>query len=161
VAKIIEAIRCERWQWTPVKRILIDKPKGGKRPLGLPVWSDTVVQDIVRSILEAYYAPQFSTYSHGCRPQRGCHTALHEVGETWTGTKWFIAGDITGCFDTIDHAILMTILREHIQDHRFLRLIEGALKAGYCEEWTYHPARSGSAQGGRVSPRLSHISMDR
>src|SRR5215475_16183818 len=54
VAAIIGAIRYEQWQWTPVKRVLIDKPKGGKRPLGLPVWSDKVVQDIIRSILEAY-----------------------------------------------------------------------------------------------------------
>ena len=161
VAKILEAIRDERWQWTPVKRVFIDKPKGGKRPLGLPVWSDKVVQDIIRSILEAYYEPQFSTYSHGFRPKRGCHTALNEVVETWMGSQWFIEGDIKGCFDNIDHAILMNILRENIQDNRFLRLIEGALKAGYCEEWTFHPSLSGSPQGGIVSPILSNISMNR
>ena len=161
VAKMIEAIRDERWPWTPVKRLLIDKPTGGKRPLGLPVWSEKVVQDIVRSMLEAYDEPQCSTYSHGCRPKRGGHTALHEVGETWTGTKWCIEGDIKGCFDHIDHAILMTILRENIQDHRFLRLIAGALKAGYCEAWTYHPSRSGRPQGGIVSPMLSNSDMDR
>jgi len=160
-AKIIEAIRYERWHWTPVKRILRDKPTGGKRPLGLPVWSEKVVQDLVRSILEAYDEPQCSTYSHGCRPKRGCHTALHEVGETWTGTKWCIEGDIKGCFDPLAHAILRNILRENIQDNRFLRLIEGALKAGYCEAWTYHPALSGSPHGGIVSPMLSNIDMDR
>jgi retron-type reverse transcriptase len=99
VAAIIVAIRYERWQWTPVKRALIDKPNGGKRPLGLPVWSDKVVQDIVRSILEAYYEPQFSNHSHGFRPHRGCHTALKEIDEIWQGTKWFIEGDIKGCFD--------------------------------------------------------------
>jgi len=161
VATILEAIRDERWQWTPVKRVFIDKPKGGKRPLGLPVWSDKVVQDIIRSILEAYYEPQFSTYSHGFRPNRGCHTALNEVVETWMGSKWFIEGDIKGCFDNIDHAILMNILRENIQDNRFLRLIEGALKAGYCEAWTFHPSLSGSPQGGIVSPILSNIYMNR
>jgi retron-type reverse transcriptase len=99
VAAIIVAIRDERWQWTPVKRVLIDKPKGGKRPLGLPVWSDKVVQDIIRSILEAYYEPQFSKHSHGFRPKRGCHTALKEIDEVWQGTKWFIEGDIKGCLD--------------------------------------------------------------
>ena len=161
VAAIIVAIRDERWQWTPVKRVLIDKPKGGKRPLGLPVWSDKVVQDIIRSILEAYYEPQFSNHSHGFRPKRGCHTALKEIDEVWQGTKWFIEGDIKGCFDNIDHTTLMNILRENIQDNRFLRLIEGALKAGYCEEWKYHPSLSGSPQGGIVSPILSNIYMDR
>ena len=92
---------------------------------------------------------------------RGCHTALTEIHETWIGTKWFIEGDIKGCFDNIDHHILMNILRENIHDNRFLRLIEGALKAGYCEEWTYHPSLSGSPQGGIVSPILSNIYMDR
>src|SRR5256712_2171372 len=161
IAKIIEAIRYERWQWTPVKRVLIDKPKGGKRPLGLPIWPDKVVQDIIRSILEAYYEPQFSTHSHGFRPKRGCHTALDDIEETCTGTKWFIEGAIKGCFDNIEHTILMNILRENIQDNRFLRLIEGALKAGYCEDWKYHPSLSGSPQGGIVSPILSNIYMDR
>jgi retron-type reverse transcriptase len=65
IAKIIEAIRQEKWHWTPVRRVLKDKPKGGKRPLGMPIWSDKVGQDIVRSLLEAYYEPQFSTHSHG------------------------------------------------------------------------------------------------
>ena len=88
------------------------------------MWSDKVVQDIIRSILEAYYEPQFSTYSHGFRPKRGCHTALNEVAKTWMGPKWFIEGDIKGCFDNIDHAILMNILRENLQDNRFLRLME-------------------------------------
>lgn len=161
MAKMIEAIRYERWHWTPGKRILRDKATGGKRPLGLPVWAEKVVQDIVRSMLEASYEPQCSTYSHGCRPKRGCHTALHEVGATWTGPKWFIAGDSKGYCDTIDHAILMHILREHSQDNRFLRLIEGALQAGDGEAWTDHPALRGRSQGGRVSPRLSNISMDR
>ncbi len=161
IAKIIEAIRQEKWQWTPVRRVLKDKPKGGKRPLGMPIWSDKVGQDIVRSLLEAYYEPQFSTHSHGFRPKRGCQTALTEIHNIWVGTKWFIEGDIKGCFENIDHTILMHILQENIHDNRFLRLIEGALKAGYCEEWTYHPSLSGSPQGGIVSPILSNIYMDR
>jgi group II intron reverse transcriptase/maturase len=161
IAKIIEAIRYERWQWTPVRRVEIPKSNGKMRPLGMPTWSDKMVQEVIRSILEAYYEPQFSRHSHGFRPKRGCQTALTEIRNTWTGTKWFIEGDIKGCFDNIDHSILMHILREKIQDNRFLRLIEGALKAGYCEEWTYHPSLSGCPQGGIVSPILSNIYMDR
>src|SRR5215831_13281550 len=152
IDRVIEAIRFERWTWPPSRRVYIDKPKGGKRPLGMPDWSPKVVQDVIRSILEAYYEPQFARHSHGFRPKRGCHTALIDIHETWKGTKWFIEGDIKGCFDNIDHHTLTHILRENIHDNRFLRLIEGALKAGYCEEWTYHPSLSGSPQGGIISP---------
>jgi len=161
IDQVIEIIRCERWKWPPVRRVLIDKPQGGKRPLGIPDWSPKVVQDIVRSILEAYYEPQFSDHSHGFRPKRGCQSALTKIHNTWNGTKWFIEGDIKGCFDNIDHHILMNILRENIHDNRFLRLIEGALKAGYCEDWIYHPSLSGSPQGGIVSPILSNIYLDK
>jgi group II intron reverse transcriptase/maturase len=161
IAKIIEAIRQEKWQWTPVRRILKEKPTGGKRPLGMPIWSAKVGQDIVRSLLEAYYEPQCSPHSHGCRPHRGCQTALTEIHNVWVGTQWFIEGDIKGCCENIDHTILMHILQENIHDNRFLRLIEGALKAGYCEAWTSHPSLSGSPQGGIVSPILSNIYLDR
>lgn len=161
IDRVIEAIRYERWKWPPARRVYIDKPKGGKRPLGIPDWSPKVVQDIVRSILEAYYEPQFSDHSHGFRPKRGCQSALTKIHNTWNGTKWFIEGDIKGCFDNIDHHILMHILRKKIHDNRFLRLIEGALKAGYCEDWNFHPSLSGTPQGGIVSPILSNIYMDR
>ena len=99
IDRVIDAIRHERWKWPPVRRTYVEKPKGGKRPLGMPDWSPKVVQEIVRSILEAYYEPQFSEHSHGFRPRRGCHTALTEIQKQWTGTKWVIEGDIKGCFD--------------------------------------------------------------
>jgi retron-type reverse transcriptase len=62
------------------------------RPLGVPSWSDKLLQEVVRSLLEAYYEPQFSPCSHGFRPRHGCHTALTAIQETWTGTRWFIEG---------------------------------------------------------------------
>jgi group II intron reverse transcriptase/maturase len=151
IAKITEAVRFERWHWTPVRRIEIPKSNGKTRPLGIPTWSDKLLQEVIRSILEAYYEPQFSRHSHGFRSNRGCQTALNEIHETWSGTKWFIEGDIKGCFDNIDHSILMQILRENIHDNRFLRLVDGLLKAGYCEEWKFHPSYSGTPQGGIVT----------
>src|SRR5205807_2580731 len=90
-----------------------------------------------------------------------CHTALREIFHTWTGTRWFIEGDIKGCFDNIDHTVSLSIIREKIHDNRFSILVENLLKAGYLEEWDYRPTLSGTPQGGIVSPLLANISMDR
>jgi retron-type reverse transcriptase len=100
---LIEALRYERFQWLPARRTYIPKRNGKKRPLGMPVWTDKLVQEVLRLILEAYYEPQFSTHSHGFRPGRGPHTALREIYHKWNGTVWFIEGDISQCFDTLDH----------------------------------------------------------
>src|SRR3954464_14554716 len=88
---IIDAVRQERYRWTPVRRVYSEKKHSTKkRPLGIPSWSDKLLQEVIRLILEAYYEPQFSSSSHGFRPNRGCHTALTEIYQKWTGTTWFI-----------------------------------------------------------------------
>jgi group II intron reverse transcriptase/maturase len=162
IGRIIDALRHETYRWLPVRRIYIEK-KGSmkKRPLGLPTWSDKLLQEAMRLILEAYYEPQFSPASHGFRPSRGCHTALDEIYHRWVGTKWFVEGDIVRCFDSLDHSVLLSILSEKIHDGRFLRLIGNLLQAGHLEDWRYSATLSGSPQGSVLSPILSNIYLDR
>jgi group II intron reverse transcriptase/maturase len=162
IQAIIEKLRKEQFRWSPAKRVYIEKKNSTrKRPLGMPTWSDKLLQEVIRLLLEAYYEPQFSDLSHGFRPNRGCHTALGKIHHTWNGTTWFIEGDISQCFDGLDHEVLLSILREKIHDGRFVGLIEGLLKAGYLEGWNYGRTLSGTPQGGVLSPLLSNIYLDR
>src|SRR6516225_6124747 len=157
IEQITGLMRREKYRFAPARRVYIPKKNGQLRPLGMPTWSDKLVGEVVRLLLDAFYEPVFSDRSHGFRKRRGCHTALREIRDTWTGTTWFIEGDISDCFGSLDHEILLGILAEKIHDQRFLRLIRNMLKAGYLEDWEYHETLSGSPQGGVVSPILSSI----
>jgi group II intron reverse transcriptase/maturase len=158
IRTIIAELREERYHFKPVLRAEIPKKSGlGVRRLGLPTFTDKLLQEVLRMVLEAYYEPRFRDSSHGYRPERGCDTALQRIKESFRASAWFIEGDIKGCFDNIDHDILLNILRRDIHDGRLLHLIEMSLQASVMEDWQYHRTYSGTPQGGVLSPLLSNI----
>ena len=159
IDSIIKALADETYQPMPVRRTYIQKKNNRKklRPLGIPTFADKLVQEVLRMILEAVYEPIFLDVSHGFRPKRSCHTALKQLRREFNGTRWFVEGDIKGCFDNINHAVLVGLLSNKIKDARITKLIYKFLKAGYLENRQYHKTYSGTPQGGIISPLLANI----
>jgi group II intron reverse transcriptase/maturase len=161
IDSIIETLRHERYRWKPARRVWIPKKNGKQRPLGVTTWSDKLVAEVVRLILNAYFDVQFSDHSHGFREGRGCGDALQEIYHTWKGCAWIIEGDISDCFGSLSHELLISLLSEKIHDGRFIQLVKQLLDAGYLEEWKFNQTLSGVPQGSVVSPILSNILLNK
>lgn len=155
---IIASLRDRSYQPKPARREYIAKKNSNKRrPLGIQSGNDKLVQEVVKMILESIYEPVFKKSSHGFRPNRSCQTALQQIQKTFTGTNWFVEGDIHACFDSFNHHTIITLLQKRIDDEPFIQLIWKFLKAGYMEQWTYNRTYSGVPQGSGVSPILANV----
>lgn len=160
VQELITQLRNGTYKPKPSRRVYIEKSNGKMRPLSIPSFRDKLLQEVVRMFLEAIYEPIFSDYSHGFRPNRSCHSALKQAKIYFTGAKWFIEGDIKGCFDNINHKVLINILERKIKDSKFINIIRLFLTAGYVDDFKYNATYSGCAQGGIISPILANIYLN-
>ena len=161
IEKIITSLKDRSYQPNPARRVYISKKNSNKkRPLGIQSGNDKLVQEVVKMILESIYEPTFNNNSHGFRPNRSCQTALKQIQVAFTGTNWFVEGDIHACFDNFDHQTTIEILRRRIDDEAFIQLIWKFLKAGYMENWTFNGTYSGVPQGSGVSPILCNIYLN-
>lgn len=162
INRIIDSLKNESFDFAKAKLVEIPKPQGGKRGIKIAPPKDKVVQRVITYILETIYEPTFAEESFGFRFNQGCHDALKHVQTKFQGARWFIEGDISKCFDEIDHHILIDTLRERIDDERFIRLIWKALRAGYLDTWKVpQDCIVGTPQGSIVSPILCNIFMDK
>jgi group II intron reverse transcriptase/maturase len=159
--QIIATMKDETFQFKPGRRVNIPKANGKNRPITVAPPRDKIVQEVMRMILEAIFEPTFSRNSHGFRPNRSCHTALRQVKTQFGGASFFIEGDISQCFDSFDHGLLMDLVKERISDERFLRLIGKALKAGYVEFNRTKLSIIGTPQGSIISPILSNVYLNK
>jgi group II intron reverse transcriptase/maturase len=157
--EIAAKLRDESFQFKPGRRVSIPKASGGNRQLTIASPRDKIVQEAMRMILEAIFEPTFSEYSHGFRPARSCHTALAAVKHHFQAATWIIEGDISKCFDSIDHNKLMAIIGQKILDVRFTNLIWKSLRAGHFSFNYNHFDIVGTPQGSIISPILANIFM--
>lgn len=158
--KIIASMRDESFQFKPGRRVNIPKANGKSRPLTVASPRDKIVQEVMRMILEVIFEPTFSDNSHGFRPNRSCHTALRQVKTQFGGASFFIEGDISQCFPSIDHNLLINLIRVRVSDEKFIRLIWKSLKAGYVEFNVSKHSIIGTPQGSIISPILSNIYLN-
>ena len=154
-----QRLRRDAYRAKPVRRAYVPKADGRRRPIGLPVLEDKIVQRAGTEVLNAVYGQDFLGFSYGFRPGRSQHDALDalSVGILTKKVNWVLDSDIRGFFDTLDHGWLARFIEHRIGDRRIVRLIQKWLKAGVLEEGTRTQSEVGTVQGGSISPLLANI----
>lgn len=151
-------LHTNQFQFIPARRLEVLKLNGKvNRPLGIVSSREKIVQGAIILVLEAIFEPSFLQHSHGYHPNRACHSALEEVKQTFTAVNWFIEGDISKCFDSFDHNLLISLVSKRIKDKGFMDLLHKALRAGYLLQGQKFSHELGFPQGSIVSPILCNI----
>ena len=157
-SSIREKLESGEYRPTPVKRVEIAKPGGGKRKLGIPTVQDRLIQQALHQVLRPLFESTFSDHSYGFRPGRSAHEAVKAArAHVEGGHKWVVDIDLEKFFDTVNHERLMVRVRAVVEDKRVLRLVHAYLKAGVMVNGVVVETTEGTPQGGPLSPLLSNV----
>lgn len=161
IGKLHHELKTNIYKPLPVLRVYIDKDDGSKRPLGIPAVRDRVVQQALRNIIEPIFEPDFHPSSYGYRPNRSCQRAVAKAERFLNryGLEYVVDMDLSKCFDTLDHELILKAVNRKISDGRVLRLIKSFLKSGVMDG-ELQKTEIGSPQGGVISPLLMNIYLD-
>lgn len=160
--ELLERIRNGKYKPSPVRRVEIPKDNGGVRKLGIPTVVDRIIQQAIAQVLNPIYEPKFSDGSYGYRPNRSAKEAITKVKDyADDGYKFAVCLDLSKYFDTLNHELLINMLRKDIHDKRLIDLIKKYLKSGVMENGIVTRTEEGSPQGGNLSPLLANIYLDK
>ncbi|PLX46879.1 MAG: group II intron reverse transcriptase/maturase [Desulfobulbaceae bacterium] len=162
IHQLLHELRTKSYQPQPVRRVEIDKPGGGVRLLGIPAVRDRVVQQALLDILQPIFDPYFHPSSYGYRPGHSCHQAIDKATMfiRQYERKWVVDMDLSKCFDTLDHDLIISSFRRKVSDGSILGLLEKILKSGVMTGAGWQASETGSPQGGVISPLVANVYLD-